>query len=182
MLYLTYEELKHSDSRISLLWCFVPSRCILPMRNWNPLLDHHVAHCVHVLPYLWGIETFFLFFIVTSMNFVVPYLWGIETVLWCSFNLFRLLLCCTLPMRNWNPLATFSNNSFNILLYLTYEELKLLDSASSTMFSVTCCTLPMRNWNTIIFFIINFFSRYIFIFCCTLPMRNWNFFIVNSLL
>ena len=89
---------------------------------------------------------------------------------------------CTLPMRNWNPLATFSNNSFNILLYLTYEELKLLDSASSTMFSVTCCTLPMRNWNTIIFFIINFFSRYIFIFCCTLPMRNWNFFIVNSLL
>ena len=101
LLYLTYEELKHSDSRISLLWCFVPSRCILPMRNWNPLLDHHVAHCVHVVPYLWGIETFFLFFIVTSMNFVVPYLWGIETdrFLWkLAFYIFG----CTLPMRNWN--------------------------------------------------------------------------------
>ena len=76
---------------------------------------------------------------------VVPYLWGIET--YPPFFYFYILICRTLPMRNWNL------TSFLVLIFI-------LD---------ICRTLPMRNWNGFAYQADSLMSAR-----RTLPMRNWN--------
>ena len=146
-----------------------------------------------VVPYLWGIETFYCF-VTFNHNKCVLYLTYEELKRIYSFNVNNPSNCCTLPMRNWN------------------ESPGLL----STILLMFGCTLPMRNWNHCLYwwqepfwfytvvpylwgietsilrfhsctssivvpylwgietgFIITFWAFHI-ISCCTLPMRNWN--------
>ena len=77
-----------------------------------------------VVPYLWGIETFYCF-VTFNHNKCVLYLTYEELKRIYSFNVNNPSNCCTLPMRNWN------------------ESPGLL----STILHMFGCTLPMRNWN-----------------------------------
>ena len=78
-------------------------RCTLPMRNWNKVQYVHLPVSFYVVPYLWGIETKHSAQESHSIQyFVVPYLWGIETIIIQCFIVSD-ITSCTLPMRNWNP-------------------------------------------------------------------------------
>ena len=84
---------------------------------------------------------------------VVLYLWGIETN--TTLPCFSLCSCCTVPMRNWNIFLISELNSTTwktVLLYCTYEELKLpfpLTSARLLLVWGIRFTIPMRNWNLV---------------------------------
>ena len=127
----------------------------------------------NVVPYLWGIETFW---------HVSPYqehdLWTsllyltYEELKRCILNSCFLTLwlyltyeelkrhsckslctncwgtSCTLPMRNWNSELLLQSQPLH-QLYLTYEELKLTNWPTAIVVTMPMarCTLPMRNWN-----------------------------------
>ena len=123
LLYLTYEELKHAFtivifSFVNIFGCTLPMRnwntlsntelaqrisCTLPMRNWNERLVFPIPTFYHVVPYLWGIETWH--YKIVSINHnqflrcTLPMRnWNIHCFLSCNTSSLR----CTLPMRNWN--------------------------------------------------------------------------------
>ncbi len=118
--------------------------------------------------YLWGIETFPLWFTSGKSFKFVAYLWGIETCWrWCS--LWRSFHVCSLPMRNWNHSRGRRWTDIGKV-----------------------CSLPMRNWNDHLWAAnqrrVAKFVAYLWgietLFdepigsrgrgVCSLPMRNWN--------
>ena len=97
--YPTYEELKQ-QSDVSLFGVVIIFT--LPMRNWNySFLMRLVILLYLFLPYLWGIETFF---VVSQIDVAA-----------CIF---------TLPMRNWNLSMLPVCQSVLANFYPTYEDEK----------------------------------------------------------
>ena len=153
------------------------NRCTLPMRNWNYfssfgindfrrnfllyltyeelklIFDASWSSLIIVVPYLWGIETNSATYLPPPFVFLMLYL-TYEELKPFLFKLIKshIYICCTLPMRNWNPVGKQVMYIIPIiLLYLTYEELKrttFLEDSDSDV--VLCCTLPMRNWNAVL--------------------------------
>ena len=168
MLYCTYEELKRWYSRRNINSTF---GCTVPMRNWNFRVKHRFND--------------------TNESCTVPMRnWNRSCVIFFVIS----AACCTVPMRNWNILPSHDalRRKCAILLYCTYEELKLSSSSGHKYFTLSVvlylwgietsfrtlqyyqflrrCTVPMRNWNLLSILL------YVFFQCCTVPMRNWNIF------
>ena len=124
--YLTYEELK------------------------PPLQPNCSQNAFKILSYLWGIETNMVERQSLMMLYrILSYLWGIETppaITSLDKTLADFILPmrnwnyaeCTckywyncdfiLPMRNWNSFLIIFNTAITVGFYLTYEELKLLQT------------------------------------------------------
>ena len=171
--------------------------CTLPMRNWNEALFfllRFFSKRWSVVPYLWEIETFSASLTTFSVaSVVVPYLWGIETILgWRLPISLSTMLCCTLPMRNWNFKYVLSKYAMVIVVpYLWGIATFWSEIAILFLFYFSGCTLPMRNWNSSYSFITNSLAKVVpYLWgietesivtispvrslSCTLPMRNWN--------
>ena len=159
----------------------------LPMRNWNIPWDMDIFLLILVWAYLWGIEIRAPGRERRYPHPVWAYLWGIEIKkmrgkimakkmfeptyeelkLKIVISLEQAINRLSLPMRNWNTLATNTTPQFDM-----------------------CLSLPMRNWNHMLAlkeFFLPFVWAYLWgieilsiglitlsLMCLSLPMRNWN--------
>jgi len=114
------------------------------MRNWNSNSREESSSPASFSAYLWGIETFWIFFDGQADLLFSAYLWGIETH---RARRSHEGLVCSQP---------------------TYEELKHT-STKSMQYNMHVLSLPMRNWN-----LAAQAKQGMPVPVLSLPMRNWN--------
>ena len=109
-LYRTYEELKLRMG--SLLSPSGASVCIVPMRNWNSIIESvDIGAVQSFVSYLWGIETSNWWRDRGASLVFVSYLWGIETKELCNILGEQVKNVCIVPMRNWNIILCLSSHT-----------------------------------------------------------------------
>ena len=116
------------------------------MRNWNGrYLDGDRNSPFPFIAYLWGIETWKIFWGLRFYWSFIAYLWGIETSISLS-HLFSSQIY-SLPMRNWNLLGETDRTrlEYTFIAYLWGIETHAQNSLFRMLSPIY--SLPMRNWN-----------------------------------